>query len=1124
MEGRGSDDLVKTMPIRVAVHHKTIYLYDRLVTLSPQVIRLRPAPHCRTPITAYSLKIEPSSHFLNWQQDPANNYLARVVFPDPVRQFKVEVDLVAEMTVINPFDFFLEPAAERFPFTYEPDLHDELTPYLNPEPAGPMLTKLLSSIDRSQQAVIPFLSSLTQRLQHEIRYLTRMEPGIHTTEETLSLRSGSCRDTAWLLVQVLRHLGLAARFVSGYLIQLTADIKPVDGPAGPDADFIDLHAWTEVYLPGAGWIGLDATSGLFAGEGHLPLAATPQPSSAAPVSGSVSDCRVEFEHHMSVSRIREDPRVTLPYSDAQWEHICNLGRQIDAEIQANDVRLTMGGEPTFVSIDDMDGDEWNTTATGPNKRRLADQLLRRLSRRFASGALLHYGAGKWYPGEQLPRWAFACYWRVDGEPLWRDASLLALEDEPCRATAIDAQRFAETLAGRLALDSGYVSPAFEDPLFYLQKERQLPINVDPVDNHLEDASERDRVRKVFERGLNTPAGWVLPLERAVGKSGPEWQTGLWLLRGQRLFLIPGDSPIGLRLPLPSLPWVVDSEAPHIHGVDPMVNRGRLPVPPRLSPNDPTLQQRIDAARDRRPAMGESAPWVVRTALCVEPRNGKIHIFMPPVNAAEDYVDLLTAIEDTAAHLRSKVVIEGYTPPFDPRILQIKVTPDPGVIEVNIHPAHNWNELLETTTGLYEEARLARLGTEKFMLDGRHSGTGGGNHFVLGGATPADSPFLRRPDLLRSMVGYWLNHPSLSYMFSGLFIGPTSQAPRVDETRADSLYELEIAFSQVPRQGSGYLPPWLVDRIFRHILVDVTGNTHRAEFCIDKLYSPDSAAGRLGLLELRGFEMPPHARMSLTQCLLVRGLIAWFWKYPYLRDPIHWGTQLHDIFMLPHYVAKDFEDVLNDLSAAGYPFDISWFAPHFEFRYPVHGRVTVSGIEIELRQASEPWYVLGEEPAAGGTARFVDSSVERLQVKARGLIGARYVVQCNGRQLPLHSTGTEGEWVAGVRYRAWQPPSCLHPSIPVHTPLVFDLVDTWTGRSLGGCTYHVAHPGGRNYVTFPVNANEAEARRNARFFPFGHTPGPIAVPPLEENSAFPLTLDLRRPLSANPRLTLERNGN
>ena len=1093
------------MPIRVALHHKTSYSYDRLVQLSPQVIRLRPAPHSRTPVTAYSLKIEPKNHFLNWQQDPFSNYLARVVFPERVRNFTVEVDLVAELTVINPFDFFLEPYAEKFPFKYEAGLEHELTPFLAVKPAGPQLAALLKTIDRSPKAMIDFLVGLNQKLQQGIQYVIRMEPGVQTSEETLELASGSCRDSAWLLVEALRHLGLAARFVSGFLIQLKPDITSLDGAPGADRDFTDLHAWTEVYLPGAGWVGMDPTSGLFAGEGHIPLAATAEPSSAAPVSGNVDPCEVSFAHEMAVWRVLEDPRVTLPYTEEQWERILALGCQVDRDLCDGDVRLTMGGEPTFVSIDNMEGAEWNTAALGAEKRRLAGGLLERLRERFAPGGLLHYGQGKWYPGEPLPRWALGCYWRKDGTPLWRDRELLARDDVDYGFGVAEAKTFAETLARRLGLNPDYVAPAFEDQFYHLHQERALPVNVEAKDNRLEDPLERERIRKVFERGLDTPVGMVLPLQR----SGPEWQTGLWMLRGQHLFLLPGDSPVGLRLPLPSLPWVAAADVPVVHEPDPGVARARLPVPKRDVAIPPSMQSRKPTERDKKPGMGESAPWIVRRALCVEPRGGRMCIFMPPVDSAEDYVDLLAALEDTAAHLKMPVVIEGYTPPHDARIENIKVTPDPGVIEVNVHPARNWQELVDNTTAIYEDARQMRLGTEKFMLDGRHTGTGGGNHFVLGAATPADSPFLRRPDLLRSMIGYWLNHPALSYLFSSMFIGPTSQAPRVDETRADSLYELEIAFGLIPDPGKGECPPWLVDRIFRHILVDLTGNTHRAEFCIDKLYSPDTATGRLGLLELRGFEMPPHARMSLTQQLLVRALIAWFWKTPYMEAPIAWGTQLHDRFMLPHFTSRDFEDVLEDLKRAGYAFDAEWFAPHFEFRYPALGRAHHAGIDIEIRQATEPWYVLGEEGSPGGTARYVDSSVERVQVKVEGLTSSRFAVTCNARRLPLTFTGRQGEHVAGVRYRAWQPPSCLHPTIPVHAPLIFDVVDTWAGRSVGGCSYHVSHPGGRTFETFPVNANEAEARRAARFFEIGHTPGAMAVPVAEVNPDFPLTLDLRR---------------
>jgi uncharacterized protein (DUF2126 family) len=1118
------------MAIHVALSHRTRYVYDRPVSLSPHIVRLRPAPHCRTAILSYSLAVTPRNHFINWQQDPHGNYLARIVFPDRTRELAIDVDLVAEMAVLNPFDFFLESSAETCPFVYEPWLRTELAPFLELAASGPRLRDLLATVDPTPRRTIDFLVDLNRRLSSEIEYIIRLEPGVQAPDETLARRQGSCRDTAWLLVQMLRSLGLAARFVSGYLIQLTPDVRPLDGPPGPVEDFTDLHAWTEVYLPGAGWVGLDPTSGLLAGEGHLPLAATPDPFSAAPVTGRVDESQSSLQHEMHVRRIFESPRVTKPYTDEQWQDIVSVGHRVDDELSRLEVRLTMGGEPTFVSTDDMDGAEWNTAALGPRKRELAGALLERLRDSFAPGALLHHGQGKWYPGESLPRWALGCWWRRDGAPIWKDACLIADETIDYGHGEEEARRFITALGETLRVDTGNVIPAYEDVWYLLWRERRLPVNVDPLQSKLEDAEERARLAKIFEQGLDRVVGYVLPLqrssgaeapplrdsksERSGGPSGPlpdtdaRWQSGHWILRSEHLFLIPGDSPIGYRLPLDSLPWVAPEDRPTLR--EPDLHVDFEPLPPRqlhLETAAGSPPRAIGLAHQERPPEDDSARHLIRTALCVEPRHGRLHVFMPPVSTAEDYLDLIAAVEDTAASLRVPVLIEGSTPPVDPRLNRITVTPDPGVIEVNLHPAHAWSELVENTTTLYEQARQARLGTEKFMLDGRHTGTGGGNHIVVGGATPADSPFLRRPDLLRSLLGYWHNHPSLSYLFSGLFIGPTSQHPRIDEARNDSLHELEIAFAQI---RDGHAAPWLVDRVFRHILVDVTGNTHRAEFCIDKLYTPESSSGRQGLVELRAFEMPPHARMSLTQQLLLRALIAWFWRSPYDRPLARWDTSLHDRYMLPHFVAQDIDDVLDDLRRNGYEVRTDWFAPHWEFRFPRYGAVTRRGMHLELRQALEPWHVMGEQPASGGTVRYVDSSVERLQVKVTGLIDARHVIACNGRRVPLHPTGVPGESVAGVRYRAWQPANALHPTIPVHAPLVFDIVDTWNDRSLGGCVYHVAHPGGRSFERFPVNAYEAESRRLARFFAIGHTPGPMGVPEAESNPDFPLTLDLRRP--------------
>ncbi|KVH63417.1 IMP dehydrogenase, partial [Burkholderia sp. MSMB1072] len=1043
---------------------------------------------------------------------------------------------------------------EQYPFSYDDALKTELAPYLACDPqtsAAPLFRAYLDGVDRTPAGTVNFLVALNQRLQRDIGYLVRMEPGVQTPAQTLELASGSCRDSAWLLVQLCRHLGIAARFVSGYLIQLTPDVKSLDGPSGTSVDFTDLHAWCEVYLPGAGWIGFDPTSGLLAGEGHIPLACTPQPTSAAPVEGLIDECEVSFEHEMSVTRVYESPRVTKPYTESQWDAVLALGTQVDGALAAGDVRLTQGGEPTFVSIDDRDGAEWNTDALGPTKRGYATELVQRLRAEYGDGGFLHFGQGKWYPGEQLPRWALSIFWRADGQPVWHDPSLFADEREPFAYTTDDAKRFIDALAARLNLTGEFIRPGYEDVWYYLWRERRLPVNVDPFDARLDDELERARLRKVFEQQLDSVVGYVLPIKRmedepgrdGPGLDGPRWQTGPWFFRDERMYLVPGDSPMGYRLPLDSLPWTARADYPYLVERDPFAPRDALPdaaairaryagtadAPRYLAgvhreASAPTVMQwRADGAAasgrpgavdpHRRPERFESAAWITRTALCVEVRNGILYLFMPPLAALEDYLDLLGAIESTAHALGVKLVLEGYPPPRDARLKLLQVTPDPGVIEVNIHPAASFDELVDQTEFLYDAAWQSRLCSEKFMVDGRHVGTGGGNHFVLGGATPADSPFLRRPDLLASLIAYWHNHPSLSYLFSGLFIGPTSQAPRVDEARNDQLYELDIAFAEIQRNKLLFgqdMPPWLVDRVLRNLLIDVTGNTHRSEFCIDKLYSPDSSTGRLGLLELRAFEMPPHARMSIVQQLLLRALVARFWAAPYTTPLTRWGTALHDRFMLPAFLQMDFGDVLAELRDAGFAFDPAWFAPHFEFRFPLFGQIAVNGMQLSLRGALEPWHVMGEEGAIGGTVRYVDSSVERLEVRVTGLNDNRHVVTVNGRALPLQPTGTVGEYVAGVRYKAWSPPSALHPTIGVHAPLTFDIVDTWLQRSLGGCRYHVAHPGGRNYATFPVNAYEAESRRLARFVEIGHTPGRMDVAAAAPSREFPFTLDLRRP--------------
>jgi uncharacterized protein (DUF2126 family)/transglutaminase-like putative cysteine protease len=1100
------------MAIKVAINHRTHYKFDRLVGLSPHVFRLKPAAHSRTKIESYSLKILPEKHFINWQQDPFGNFQARVIFPDKSNELYVEVDLIANMETINPFDFFVEEYAEKFPFEYDPILKKELAPYLEPNENGKMLLDWVKQIDLKPLRIVDFLVMINSKLKNDINYSVRMEPGVQTPEQTLGLALGSCRDTGWLMVQIFRHLGLAARFVSGYLVQLTSDIKALDGPSGPEKDFTDLHAWCEVYVPGAGWIGLDPTSGLFAGEGHIPLACTPEPSSAAAITGMLEPCESTMEYHNTVERIHEDPRVTLPYTDEQWAAALALGYKVDADLEKNDVRMTMGGEPTFVSIDDMESAQWNTSADGEHKRERAADLILKLRDTFGKDGLLHYGMGKWYPGELLPRWQYTFIWRRDGLPLWPKKEFLADITKDYKFGIKEAAKLVDTIAKNLNLSNSYVVPAYEDTLYYLWSEGNVPVNIDPLKKDLKSSVERQYLTDLLLKGMGEPAGYVIPIEWSQEKT--KWQSSLWKFRKGNLFLIPGNSPIGLRLPLDVLEYVDPEKSEKFLEQDPFAT---LPPLPDYEKN-PIKFDVKDEPKE-----------VVKKALNIEPRNGRLHVFFPPVANLENYLELLGVVEKSAELLGYPVVLEGYEPPRDHRIEKIVVTPDPGVIEVNVHPSKSWAELNDTYGKLFEQARLSRLGTEKFMTDGRHTGSGGGNHVTIGGAKPEDSPMLRRPDLLRSIITYWQHHPGLSYLFAGSFVGPTSQAPRVDEGRDDKLYELEIAFSQIPEKGE--LPFWLIDRLLRHLLVDITGNTHRAEFCIDKLYSPDSATGRLGILEFRAFDMPPHYRMCMVQLLLVRSLVSMFWQKPYKGKLVRWGTELHDRFLLPHYCMQDIKEVCNDLNEFGYAFQADWLIPFFEFRFPVFGTVQVQDIHMELRMAIEPWHVLGEESSSAGTARFVDSSLERVQLKVNGMTGNRHILLCNGKRIPLKNTGTVGEYVSAVRYKAWNPPSSLHPTIDVQSPLVFDVVDTWTGRSVGGCKYFVTHPGGRSYDTFPVNALEAESRRINRYWDSSHTPGSKQVTPVYESlvefvpegsniilseppkeyvdEEYPYTLDLRR---------------
>jgi uncharacterized protein (DUF2126 family)/transglutaminase-like putative cysteine protease len=1071
--------------VRLLVQHRSHYRYPSPAALGPQEIRLRPANHCKAKIETYSLHIAPDCE-LRWQQDPYGNHLARATFPagSRVPSLDINVELAVDIRPVNPFDFFVDDRCKKSPFAYPEELRKDIRPFLDTaDPSvegGERFTRFLSDLPQSGDSV-ELIVALNRAVHDRIRYVIREEPGIWTPEETLAAGRGSCRDSSVLLLAALRSRGLAARFVSGYLVQLTDEGMIPDEPRGIGRDVVDLHAWAEVFLPGAGWIGLDPTSGLLCGEGHIPLACTARPALAAPLTGT-SDLPSAATFEMSVGRLGHEPRPTRPYPDEVWNELLESGGAADAALESLGLRLTMGGEPTFNSREHPAEPEWSSQALGPTKWSQGLRLAEELRRRLSPGATLLLRPGKTYPGESLPRWALDVCGRRDGVSLWSEIS------SPARPS--DARLVAAALAERLGL-SAFLLAAFEDPWRFLQEEASLPIDVDPMSADLEDSEERRRLARVLDRGLAAEVGFVLPLRRTPNG----WESEHWVFRRGHLFLLPGDSPMGLRLPLRSL-----AAAPPPPEPDPLA--GTYPPDPRTGRPESERQQ----ARPSRPPAFTGFP--VRTALCVEPREGALFAFLPPLDSCEDFFALVAEIDAVRQQTGVDVHLEGYPPRPGKNLFRFSVTPDPGVLEVNLPPSATMREhatLLET---VFDAALHAGLHSEKYLLDGRQSGSGGGHHLTLGGPSPLESPFVRRPDLLASLFTFLQHHPSLSYMFTGLFVGPTSQAPRVDEARHEALYELEIALQRA--YAAGEMPaPWLGDLLFRHLLVDVSGNTHRTEVCIDKLFDPQSPHGRQGLIELRAFEMPPHFRMASAQMILMRSLIAAFAREPYQGPLVRWGQTLHDRYLLPYWMWRDFEDVLAFLENRGLPLPAEAYRPFIELRCGLAGMLPAGDVTLEVRNAIEPWHVLGEELTAAGTSRFVDSSMERIEVRALGLVPERHVVLVNGHRLPLRATEAAGEHVAGVRFRAWAPPHSLHAHIGIHHPIRLDVIDAWGKRSLGACAYHVWHPEGQAFDAPPLTRFEAAARRSQRFTIEGPLQRPVTIQAALPHPDAPYTLDLRR---------------
>ena len=1090
------------MNTRIAINHKIDQRFDKKVGLSTHWLRLRPAPHTQSLIEAYSLKIHTEPHFLNWLRDPYENHLARLDLPEPVADLRIEVEVLAELPPGNPFDFLVEPSAFSFPFDYPSQLTKELAPYLNVGRPGPRLRAWFEAMEVEPGYIVERLGDINLKFYNLLPAFGPLQPGAVDTETVLARGGGSPWEIAWLATLTLRHLGLAARFTSGYHVALA----PKEG----GYDIARLHAWTEVYLPGAGWIGLDPAGGIFTAEGHIPLASAPEYLRTMPLTGYFEHCAASQDETTTVRRLIPAPEV-WPYSDCQWADIRALARKVDEDLQAQSIHLNLGQSLSFVSAYNPTAPEWTTAAMGPDKTRTAEDLLYRLKNRLAPGGILHLGQGEWMGGESLPRWRLSAFFRSDDFPIWQDPALIGWRQSGFSLTTEDARRFAEVLGENLGLAKSFVIPAQEDGLhqFWLHR-TDLTSAPDPAD--LRDPERRRALAVRLTGHQNEPAGFVLPLR--WDPVADAWSSGNWSFRRGRLVLIPGDSAMGYRLPLDSLP-VGDAAA-----AEPEPERCQFderPLLPRefgeLNARFVTVSPATEHFETADPIYTEARP--PRTAVSIQVRQGQLYVFLPPLTHLEHYLVLVSAIESTAKRIGVPVMLEGYEPPEDHRLLRLTLEPDAGCLKVCLPEVSSSASQIELVEVAFAEAANAGLRGERIMADGKSLPPGGRADIRLGGTVPANSPFFRRPELLRSLIACWQRHPSLSYLFAGRSIGPGGSAPRPDEGRDDALYELLIALERIPAGECAV--PWMPDRLLRHLLADPAGDMRRAEIRIDQLYPPDRSSLRLGRTILRSFETPPHPKMAALQALLVKALLARFGRKPIQSELIEWRSALHDRFMLPHVLWEDFLSVLDDLTTAGFPFQPEWFRPLLDLRFPLLGHVQIGDMELELRSAHEPWPVLAEETTSMGTARFVDSANEKVQVRCSGLSPGRHVLTCNGYRVPLKATATHGEMVAGVRYKASNPPSTLHPTKYAVDALVFDLLDSWTGRVIGGCTYFPPRP--ELYGAIGVAPNLAESGEELAPHLL-HAP-PVRVPPWSSGGVFLARGSGQTAITPPPAVTDER---
>lgn len=1066
------------MSTRIALTQRYEYRFSRSVQLSTHWLRLRPAPHTAGRISAYSLRVHAETHYLNWLRDPFENHLARLDFPDPTDAVTLEIDLIAELEPVNPFEFLVEPFAASHPFDYPEQLRKELAPYLRRGTSGSKLNQFLKKLKLKSGYITEQIGAINEYVSNALAVTGPGNPGAIDLETVLHQGHGSAWELAWLLTLTLRNVGLAARVTQGYRIFLDAKAK---------TDTVSNHAWSEVFLPGAGWVGLDPCGGLFINEGYIPLASAPEPLRVLPIAGYRECCEETFNETISIRRL--SPKISSwPLNESQWADLKNLGHYIDSDLNAQNIKLAMAGGLSFVSAIDTQSPEWTVAALGDGKRFAAEQLLQRLWQRLAPGGVIHLGQGEQFGGESLPRWSLA-----------------------------DAEQLAQQIADALGISDGFVMPAYEDGLSVLWQQRDL-FNGMPGADELGDPEKRRALAETLSFNNGYVSGYVLPLRWDPARE--RWASGKWQFRRDAVYLLPGTSPLGYRLPLESLPVAAGAPAEADPERCQFDERGILPdVHGELSARLSTPGRKETAPIAADVNTGDAAP---RTALSIEVRDGRLCIFMPPLTHLEHYLELLAAIEHAASRLVVPLIIEGYEPPQDHRLRCFKLEPQAGILKVWLPEAHSWQRQLELIETTYEEAYQVGLQAERVAADGQRLSPGGGAELILGGVKPTESPFLQRPELLRSLICFWQQHPSLSYFFAGRSIGAGGDAPRPDEGRDESLYELGIALERIP---AGEIDtPWLADRLLRHLLVDPAGDMKRAEIRIDQLYSPDRAGLRLGRMVLRSFEMAPDAKLYALQTLLVKALIAYLGRRPQQTELVDFGAALHDRFMLPSPLWQDLCNILDELNHAGYPFQPGWFEPLRDLHFPALGQVQLGNITLELRSAHEPWPLLAEETTAAGVARFIDSANERLEVRATGLTPSRYVLVCNDRRVPLQPTGTRGEYVAGVRYKASNPPSTLHPTIAPVEALVFDLVDGWTGRSIGGCTYLPSRLPlwGAAGVPLAVHSMAAGSARPVQLPPIMMTPpwsdvgkflpkgGGIRMIPAEEKAgSHPYLLDLNR---------------